>query len=433
MLATVRPLHPQAEAPRVGRAAPGTPAPIAVQAPLIGVALFDNDKEPRGGWACEAGSKTPVRVRIAQDLPSDRLWLSNAQKTSQSHNLRGSSYLRTTLNDIGMDLGFHSLLGHFGMDALPAIAETADRAVRLAVKSYAWTEPGAFMQYTLAEDLRLSMPPDAEPNPGVLTALVDAYQPNSSGLRVFFPGNPQRKLAVRINRLAHARAILSLPVPDPAWTLARGLPVEGYKRLDLALDDRYPSLCEVTITAEADQELAKLASFGQVAYSRSGHNKLRRWVAQPELVWLVKYFHVEIHNIWRSSGYVEADARYRLPAAFDDGYLMLSYAAGLVAESHLVAATNLNSNPRFRRPVGVTERAVWWRAYDRAQSFALALELYEAGFTPSEFWLGSVRVLAETHRFPELAEWALERGLIAPHLATAKAFFEQNTSPEDAS
>lgn len=396
---------------------PEEPKPLEVRAPDMGVVAFDNPKEPAAGWACAAGNSDPVRVRDPSDLATSTMWLTNA--SVRQNNLRNANYLCTSIGDIAQDLG-HRLIGHHCVDALPVLAEVSQRVAHLAVKHYQWFEPGAFTGYSLAADLRLAMPVDVSPNPAISTPLREAYQNNSAGFQRVF-ASPSREVVVRVNRLIHAYHILALPIPDPAWYPVRNLPLSAHERLDLALDVRYPSLCEVTCAAE-DLDLWRLASFG----NQMGKNSrlVRRWVAQPELLWLAHYSEIDVHTVWRSAGYVAADPRFLLPKTLTaDGYQALSYSAGLLAESHFAAVAS-NAPPSLRTPP-YTERAVWWRAYDRAQSFALARDIHEAGFLPTGYWRGSVRVQVDNHKMLDFARWALERGLAAPNQVLLKTLFEE--------
>lgn len=405
-----------AAAPKASAAADQGVLPAAKRMPRFGVALMDNEREMNAGWAC-ASDGEPFYFSNITKLSNDTIWISTIEwgeyqsKGRQMHNIRRLDYLRTPIQRIAADMGLRTD-GHHGRFAVHALAAVVQQTVGACASLYGWEDPAAELKEdVLYEDIRRSIIQPPRSKPHVLPALAAAYQGSSSPAWPHYFEEQSISVTLRHNRLLYVRRLLEMPVPDEGWTVELS-PQEI--RLDSVLDPERPSLVEATVEmGRCDPEVATLCAFGSYAGRRGS---LRRWISQPELAWLIQHADVQIQTaiLCRSARFLPQAAK--LPAAIcGDDLFALSISAGLVAESHFYALASETYNRHLRRKQ-VGAWAVWLRAYDRAESFKLALAAHKSGFVPLSYGSGAITVRLQKHRLPELLEFASEHGLAYPCL-----------------
>lgn len=389
-----------------------------------GLVLFDSPREPGlGGWAAIDGGE-PVRVENVSSLRNDVVWLSNIDFSSYragglevQHNLRQSGFLRSEIRQLAGDVGIN-VAGEGAYDAVRRLSIVASRVYRLAEEHYGLGDTG-FTQPYLAEDIRAKLRiPVSTGNVNSASDFMAAYQTDS---RV--PGKPfidnSVLLSLRQNRFRHFGSLIQMPVPDNAWVHLpeSALPDNINKRLDHILKeyDGKPFIVEVSMEPDCDPELAALTAFGASAASKTG---LRRWVSQPELVWLMKYYKIKVRSAWVSAAYKHLIDKHLLPKHLaSDDLLRLSYSAGILVENHFHALSGSAFN-RTLQTKTVSPIGVWLRAYDRAIMFAHALDMYRNGFMVTGYGMGGVRVSVSRAggELERLAEYAGENGFVYPPL-----------------
>jgi len=387
--------------------------------PDIGVMLYDNPNECTSGWASVNGSPASY-VRQHSDLANNVVWITNGsfgqyiqQGHRNVHNLRSISFLRTQINQIGTDFG-HDMSGANAAVVAPVISEVAARVFRLASTAYEWKAGELSNADSLHENIKSRFPRDTPlNNPALERALQAAFQTDSAMSRADFVPNSVF-MSLRLNRLTHARKVLSCPIPDDAWEYIPSvkLPVSQKERLAMCLQHETPILAEVVMDmSRANSEYAALAAFGQKATSRMA---LREWVSHPELVWLSRFAPIEIKSIFRSHHYCTLPTKMQLPATLSDPMLELSYSAGLLAENHWMSLAS-DEYQKLTKKKLLTPRAVWLRAADRALCFLLAKKALDKGFTVTGYGTGAVRIRIQRNELLGALEFAIEQKLVSPN------------------
>lgn len=395
--------------------------------PRFGVAIFDNPKDPVGGWCCLSEGES-FRFRQASDLASDCVWLCTvdgmeySRRFAKMHHLRPAEYLRSNLKHIAADLGLHidgeGRFGDVATVAAPKLAKVVHRAVMMAVQSYGWADPQQILRSdNLYEDIRKSlvMPPPVRPF--LKAPLMSAYQSYSSPDWGNDYESDSITVTLRLNRLSYAKDIMLTPVPDGAWTY-----VDSAIDIKDALDPEAPCLVEASIeTSGMDPAVSSLVAFGAQPGRRTG---LRSWLSQRELAWVSKYAKVSIVRAYRASSATLLPERMMLPEFLTtDPMFELSLSAGLVAESHWTAFCNPVFSSKAVDKREVSTWGVWLRAADRAMSFDLALAAHKAGFHVLGYGNGSAVVRLQRPRLPELLEFAMANKVAHP---VFREIFEQN-------
>lgn len=398
----------------------------------MGVMIYDNPKECTSGFASIAGEPA-TNVRQPEDLANNVIWLTNADFTTfrslghqTVHNLRGNEFLRTRLDQIAADLGI-SLLGEYAHTSAPVLSTVVSRMVSLIAAGYEW-KPGELANAdSLYLNIKSRFPKDQyiTNNPGLERALWAAYQPDSVVTKPHF--NPNSIfLTLRVNRLAHARAVMNCPVPDDAWEYVHEnkLPPSQRERLAMCLESDRPVLAEVELDmSRADSEYAQLAAFGKKTASRM---ELRKWVSHPELVWLTKVSPLLIRSVYLSAGYRPLHEKLRMPDVLtSDPLLRLSYSAGLLAENHWVALATDEYHKGMRKKV-LTSRAVWLRAADRAQCFALARRAHDRGLFVTGYGAGGIRIQVTKAELWSVISFCIENQMVSPDFAPLLNQEEEN-------
>lgn len=414
------------------RSAKGRPEavePARPTMPRFGVAIFDNPKDPAGGWACLAGSES-FRFRQPSDLPNDCLWVCSVdgmeymRRLSKMHHLRPSDFFRSSLKHIAADLGLHidgeGRFGSVATVASPKLAKVVHRAALIAAQVYGWSDPQEiFRADNLYEDIRKNIAQPPAVHHFMRSALLSAYQSYSSPDWGSDYEPDSIVVTLRMNRLLYAQQILLTSVPDGAWAY-----IDSPIDLNAALDPDGPTLVEATVeTANIDPSISALLAFGSQPGRRGA---LRRWISQRELMWLSKYARVTVTRAYKAAGSILLPERVHLPQALTaDPLFSLSLSAGLVAECHWTAFCTPTFNPRLpnseKKEVSVW--GVWLRAADRAMSFDLALAAHRRSFYVLGYGNGSVLVRLQRSRLPDLLEFAMENNIAHPSF---REIFEQN-------
>nr|WP_280971233.1 hypothetical protein [Cupriavidus gilardii]WDE72597.1 hypothetical protein [Cupriavidus gilardii] len=397
-----------------------TEAESDIVIPEVGVLLYDNPNECTSGHASVNGSPA-THVRQHSDLANNVIWITNGawsqfmvQGHRNVHNLRGSDFFRTNVSQIGADLGLDMSTTNSAQVA-PTISLIASRTFKLLAECYEWKPNELANAEKLHQNIRSRFPRDVSlNNPALERGLLAAYQTDSALSKADFIAD-SIFLTLRMNRLAHAKRIMSCPVPEDAWEYIPGvaLPSSQRERLAFCLGHEHPVLAEVLVDmSRADSQYAALSAFGQKASSRM---VLREWVSHPELHWLSRFAPLEIKSVFRSSRYVALPDTLQLPAALtSDPLLQLSYSAGLLAENHWMSLASDEYNKITKRKT-LSSRAVWLRAADRALCFALAKKAVDKGFVVTGYGTGAVRVRIQRSELFQALEFAIENQLVAPN------------------
>lgn len=398
---------------------------IILHPPKIGVVTFNSATAPTSGAACVA-PKVVSYFNRRSEIASDVLWLSDAKDAVNAQNFRASNYLRSTLTQIAADLGV-TLRGENTAEGLQAVAETVGRVRDIAAHAYEWMDFSTDWSYPdLATCIGKILPPTGEILQAMESPLAQAHQTYSSVPDRAYPeGNAQTIYTLRTNRLRYAQYICSTKVPNSAWISVPNVSQHNLK-LDDFLDPDRPSLVEASIeftTGLNEYVTPALTAFG--SSKPMGKSRLRRWISQPELAWLVEHANVHISSAFLCQGAGESlSSRHALPVTLTaDPVYALSIAAGLVAECHWVGLSNTTS---VRRPGQsataryvelATPTAVWLRAADRAYGFVMAKLLAQKGYIVTGYGYGSVSFFGPKDNVRQVMDLADELGTCHPCLA----------------
>lgn len=397
---------------------------IVLRPPRMGVAGFNNLDEPSSGVAC-VGNQT-IGFERRTELPSDVIWISNAKEATSAQNFRSPAYLRSSLANIAADLGVE-----MDLEGLRRLAETIGRVRDLAAHAYPWNDFAEEWSHPLfATGISKLLGASAEMPSYMEQPLVQSYQTYSA-----VPDqSPQYNTAqmvytLRCNRLRYAQYVCDTQVPEDLWINYPNERALSALSLDDLLDKRRPSLVEASIEFNSnlsDVVTPALVAFGSQSQSGrvGGRQAVRRWIAQPELAWLVEHAKVHITAAYISTGTRALTERQRLPASLvADPVYALSIAAGLLAENHWVGISEATSvrrsgpsaTARFAKVV--TPAAVWMRAAERAYSFCMAKVVAQRGYTVTGYGYGSVSFWGPKNDIRPIVDLADELGATHPCLA----------------
>lgn len=399
----------RSSASAVGAEKPGTPFnPRKI--PKFGVALFTDPDVVGDGWACASDGEA-FFFSAPHELNTDVVWVTNLSyeafrsKGKTFTHLRSDDYLSANTKKIAEDLGYRDA-GAYSEATCRALAVTVQRTLTTAIYAYDWASPDeALRSDKLYEDIRRTIQTPPKSQRHMSSPLAGAYQASS---KVEWPSmfsTNTVSVTLRQNRLEYAQKLLSITVPDDAWTY---IPPENTSRLKLdeLLNPKVPCLVEAAVElSTADQEIAALVAFGTVSGSRRS-TALRRWISQPELTWLVRHANVKINAAFVASSAMSLPAASLLPQVLtSDPLFAASLSAGLVAEAHVQALME-KEYVKSIRGYAYNSWAVWLKAVDRAMSFQYALAAHKAGFRVFAYGKGAVALSTDKSRLPALLEYA---------------------------
>jgi hypothetical protein len=412
--------------------------PARGRLPRFGVVLFDESRD--SGWACLYGQE-PFRFRQPQDLPNDCIWVCSLgqgefrQRWGTMHHLRSADYvskLHHLAADYGLRVDGEGKFGQLAQKAASQLAPTIHRSLVIASQVYNWNDPASMLRKdSLSEDIReclISPPPVKNHMRGPLAAAYQSYSSPSWGN--FMGQKDSITLTLRYNRLDYARKLMSIQVPDGAWTKFGD---EGDRKGRLQLEDFLnpdrPCIVNATVDfGSKDPEIAALCAYGSQPSSRG---PLRAWISQPELLWLTEYATVHVTAAYVAPCGKPLPHNVQLPELLlSDPLFTLSIPAGLVAEAHWKAIGTPVYNPRSssadKKDYSVW--SVWLRAWDRAHSFDLALKAHRADFYVTGYGNGAIVVRCPRDRLPALLDFCQDNEI--NHPAFQSIFAEHGLLPD---
>jgi len=390
----------------------------------VGAVYFDGTNNVTGrdrtimsletGWASISGGKAR-RISSVHDLPSDVIWYTNLDFAQfirvglgRHANFRNAEWLRTQFHGLIAELGI-------GADNLPphemisVLAQVAQRVVKHAQERYGVTLSHNKLNQDFSEALQV--PRCAFPNEFYPVIPTIAQHP---AVKVVHTNNYHQSsptITVRCNRLQHARALLSTPVPsDMGWEMEN--PSSLKKRSEDWLDSLdTPFLVKVSV-ANVQPMVSDVLSWS------SGAKAPREWLTDTEWRLFRQFADITI----------KAALICRLPATRlevydqlpDEHMAELSLTYGLLAEQMWTAFTN--PMPYRLNETRWSVAAAWLRAADRLRMFDFAQKLHARGLTVSSYGVGSVVL-----RYPasgglqRTLAMASETGLLPPAKGMAQA------------
>jgi hypothetical protein len=358
----------------------------------VGAVFFDGANNITGrdrtitsletGWASISGG-TARRISSVHDLPSDVIWYTNLDYAQfirvglgRHANFRNAEWLRTNFHGLIAELGIgqENLPPH---EMISMLAQVAQRVTKNAQERYGVALSHPKLNHDFSEALQVPrsafanefypvLPPIAQ-HPAVKVVHTNNYHQASP------------TVTVRCNRLQHARAVLSTPVPsDMGWEMEN--PSSLKKRSADWLDSlETPFLVKVSV-ANVQPMVSDVLSWS------SGSKAPREWLTDTE--WRLFRGFADIT--------IKAALICRLPATRLEVYdqlptehmAELSLTYGLIAEQMWTAFTN--PMPYRINETRWSVAAAWLRAADRLRMFDFAQKLHARGLTVSSYGVGSV-------------------------------------------
>lgn len=338
----------------------------------VGAVVFADQTTHKAGWSARAGER-PRRVRSTADLDTETIWWTNLEYGAfagsgldRSPRFRGAAFLRTSQK---------ALLKEAGLYAAPASEQVAYLAELLASTIACAYTLGlqvvppvslarGFRERALGRRYGYRGPQE------IRDALERAGQPYA-----FCEAPPWRRgdcvLTLVHHRVAHAAALLALPVPDGRFAFVDPAQLPA-AHSDLAAYDK-PLLLRVEIDS-FDPALARLINYGAGAQDLRRHGdgatlyteaNAHQWLSQPEFRLL--YPHAQL----RVLDALVAERFACLPLALPKigNRHRLSPAFGLAVESLWSAVVRDHSGRLDPSPA-----SVWLQAHDRAICMEAAVE-----------------------------------------------------------
>ena len=399
-----------------------------IDAPRVGIAIFDNPANPLSGVCSLAGSEA-VRFRTVGDLLSDCIWVTNLSfQQAYSHRLHNnpkiklSNFFRIELERIAIELGLD--LQKKPNSSIQLLSQIADRTVSLSTRVYGIDRYKESLKRSI-EDVIL-LPVEPEMTPFVAQVIDNSFKPYQN---CWGPRNPENaEYYLRFQRTNYAKTLLTLPVPFGTWrrvnnkfplknsSVKSGKESRIYKFLE-ELTAAKPALLKVSVK-DVHPAVAHLLDYGQ-------GTEQREWVPVQEIAQIAAYSDVTILDMLVCENMEPVNPNLLEQLKSLDAAQNSSYSYGLIAESHLHAIFSKRKITRNGVKENITPvRASWLRAWDRVICFSVAAKLESHGFRVLSYGIGNIQVSCHERDLSRLTEVAKSLNLTMPmamveHLAFA--------------
>lgn len=391
-------------------------------APKIGVALYIKghpfDKE--GNWACEF-RKEPFQFVSASDLPSQTLWITNADLGDlmraglhKNPKIAHEGYFRTRISQMIQELG----IGEWSLDQQASML--------------------AEMLGCAAEMARLQLGLTQYPSNGIAQAVGQLYgvQEPAEGSTIYQIAERacQNYTSCERERRYEQAKIFSFWLPRYDWSsklLREPLPTsESLKGVSphalpnmgrdvaavvkWATESKLPLFARIRIHG-LEEVVGKLMNYGAGAQNVTSSTadgaiydarNMREWCSLPELDVLSQAGDIEILQVAIAGGWTRSglDVFKSKPCA-------VSYSYSLVAENLWVGLTRKPS------PDGKTSKnltTAWLQALDRMHCLRIAEKLHSTGMEIINYGYGRITVVCPKSVIQIVPQIAREMGLMYP-------------------
>jgi len=372
----------------------------------VGVVIFDADGLSDAGWACVAG-ETPFRITSGFSLATDTIWWTNLKSGKLigrvPHSVRGSDYLKLPMSIAVGELGLGSLQAdelaeqlafHFGVLAR-LIEKISQRPLsQLAHKRF------------LHSDLKEL----AGPAPVLGNEMVGRiFGSGTNWLWTLVEKVPNSEtICFRAPRLSYALSLLETSVPAQAVTWRQKPEHDPLETIRCTLAPVYAELSVRTA-------MAKPAQLFGLAYNGESTHLLGQFMAtHPELLALEAFAELKISGVWRGGDYKPASSTLppHLVEFLNSKPALFSWSAGVIANALVMGICSPSIARSGAREISF--RGAWLRAADKVTMFSNAMGFHKAGFRPTSYGVGWIRVVRpETSKANAgLLSVALRRGLL---------------------
>lgn len=391
----------------------------------IGAIFFDTGNDIVGGdinlvalkegWASIAGDN-PFRVSSIHELPTDVIWYTNLVYSKfqraglgRHPNFRSDDWLRTSNNQIQAELGINQ--NDFGSSkCVQIMGLLANRVVNTAIDRHNIVLKNAKLNADFAQAFNLPKSTISDRHYPFIEPI--AAHSFISVIHAINYMNKNPTLTVRPNRLYHARAILSTPVPaDNGWTLMEFKEGNGNLKLE-SIDTPFLAQCSLS---NINPMIAEILSWG------SGSQKPREWLTNIEWNYIKKFADITV-----TKALVANEAGQILPQINElpeESTSALSYTNGLIAEQVWTAITS----KQYFKPAEYrfSAAAAWLRAADRMIMLDHAQKLFSKGLTVSSYGTGNVVIRVPDRGLRHALDVAINFDLLPPASRFLDANFEE--------
>lgn len=397
----------------------------------FGCVLFDLSSDnngnmlaqPGSGWASIDG-KDSFRIKNISELNDSILWWTNLSQeifwksgAVRYKKLKAANYLRTDMYQLKKELGLIQPEVTIAYSC-QIFSEIFSKVMRLAIEYYKLKE---FNEKDLGSDLKnLLLPNDKNINVHVDEALLRSYQDlvicNHEVVK-----EDHYFIQLKRPRYFHSKLLLetAIPINDGEWEFVslEKIPKENNKRMEFLMSKNRPFIAKINIdnfiTYQNDNiNLNKLLNLG-VAIGAGGQTKDRNWVAQPELMYLLKFANLEIQAAFLAPSYEDLSDKIKLPYLGELSDFSISL--GLLSESLWTGISARSINPIGGRSKNlVSPRACWLKSADKFFTFMSAMLLSSSGFEVISYGYGGVNVSVQKTEIDKLVEIAKYAGLSIP-------------------
>lgn len=400
----------------------------------FGAITFDDPHTHQEAWIARAG-EPPERINGPNEVPSSAVWMTNLSYSLereagiQNHALyRRTDYLRLRSSRIAEVMGIDA---QEPARETEYVARVFERVMNCVATVYGFdTGTDEHSESTLRRAIRARLSGyDARVEERVRDAIGAATCAWASCLRDD-SSQAGEWLFFRRPPTTHAQQVLRCRPPEGPWYKVKPRAMPGKKipteqLVEWVQNTSYHFITRITVH-RTDPAYAHLINFGTGAQSfRVG----RAWVTDIELLVLVQFCSVEIHEAWYCAGWMDiTQAR-----ATVDGLSPLadcSVSLGLLADNIWTAVGTRYRPPRRIAGTQPTAHAAepFIRAEDRRLCLEAALALHEAGLTIRGYGAGQVIAEAPPDMDDtELFASAVQAGLLPPALSEMEDFEGYNT------
>ena len=406
-----------------------------------GAIIFDDiTLGKKEGWACNSPDFQPFRISV-ESIGNTAIWVTNATYEQfkalniQNHVfLKIETYLRT---------GVPQILRTFGANAMSAdmhaycVANVFYNMARYYYKFIAKPlHHGVTMNdlevplVDIRDGIRELYDMDFPVAPAIRYAIeksvVDYVKCEAPFVRF---SNESKSIGVWFPKVAHAKRILSQPVPLSAETRPVKVPRAGVKASEIVEESMAPGcpprLCRVDLFEVNHPDIAYLFSVGNGAMKRkrvSGRRMatsytLRQWMTLPDLALISQFADInvrEIHEFPKFGTLLERPHNLAF-LEDEDGPRRVGFSSGFFAEALWMGAARPLidvTNPEIKKNF-INAMTPFLKAYDRMHCLSLAIEAKtQYGLEVSGYGTGKIMFMLPPEKFNSVLDLCIEKSLL---------------------
>lgn len=406
-----------------------------------GAIIFDDiSLGKKEGWACKSPEFQPFRISV-ESIGNTAIWVTSATYEEfkalniQNHVfLKIEAYLRT---------GVQQILRTFGASAMSAdmhaycVANVFYNMARYYYKFIAKPQhPGVTMNdleiplVDIRDGIRelydMDFPVTPKARYAIEKSVVDYVKCEAPFVRF---SNEQKSIGVWFPKLAHAKRVLSQPVPFSAETKDLKVPRSGVNARELIEESLSPGcpprLFRVDVFEISHPDIAYLFSVGNGAMKRkrvSGRRMassytLRQWLTHADLALISQFADLNVREIVEFPKFGTLLDRPHHQAFFDDedGPRRVGFSSGFFAEVLWMGATRPLIdvvNPEIKKNY-INAMTPFLKAYDRMHCLTLAIEAKtNYGLEVSGYGTGKIMFMLPPDKFNSVLDMCIEKGLL---------------------